>query len=118
MNSGDTYTWVNNMMITNVIWSYSSIINIFCEENLISTLGNLSIHMLVSFFVANSRACDSMFSQFVVYALLLSKLYTNVFPNTMICISCMLYAAFHVEWSPLRVCSLSKKRINNNNNSL
>ncbi len=27
----------------------------------------------------------------------------------------MLYVAFDMEWSPLRVCSLSKKGINNNN---
>jgi len=33
----------------------------FCEGNPISTLGNLSIHMLVSFFVVNSRACDLCF---------------------------------------------------------
>ncbi len=61
---------------------YGSIIiqlMIFCEENLISALGNLSIHMLVSFLVANSRACDYMFSQLVVYALLLSKLYIIFF---------------------------------------
>jgi hypothetical protein len=69
--------------------------------------------MLVSFFVANSRAYDSMFSQFVVYALLLSKL--CFFNNKLISISCMLHVAFNVEWSPLRVCSLSKKGINNNN---
>jgi hypothetical protein len=29
--------------------------------------------------------------------------------------SCMLYVTFHVGWSPLRICSLSKKGINNNN---
>ncbi len=52
---------------------------IFCEKNPIFALGNLSIHLLVSFFVANSQACDSMFSQFVVYALLLSKLYIIIF---------------------------------------
>jgi len=51
----------------------------FCDENPISILGNLSIHMLVSFFVNNSKACDSMFSQFVMYALLLSKLYINFY---------------------------------------
>ncbi len=69
----------------------------------------------MSLFVVNSRACDFMFSQFVVYALLLSKLHINDFTNKLICISCMLYASFHVEWSPLRVCSLSNKGINNNN---
>jgi hypothetical protein len=53
----------------------------FFEENPIFALGNLSIHMLGSFFVANSRACVSMFFQFVVYALLLSKLYKNIFLN-------------------------------------
>jgi hypothetical protein len=39
-----------------------------------STLKSLSIHMLVnmsmSFFVTNSKVCDSMFAQFVGYALL------------------------------------------------
>jgi len=50
---------------------------IFCEENLIS-LGNLSIHMLVSFFVVNSKAYDSIFSQFVVYALIKrNSIHTN-----------------------------------------
>jgi hypothetical protein len=34
--------------------------------------------MLVSFFVVDSKACDSMFSQFVVYALLLSKKKKNL----------------------------------------
>jgi hypothetical protein len=91
---------------------------IFCEENPILALGNLSIHMLVSFFVGNSKSYDSMFSQFVVYAILLSKLYIIFFFNKLICISCMLYDAFHVEWSHLRVCSSSKKGINNNNCSL
>jgi len=56
-----------------------------------------------------------LFSQFVVYALLLSKLYINVFLNKLICISWMLYVTFHVEWSPLKVCSLSKKGTKNNN---
>jgi hypothetical protein len=48
--------------------------------------------------------------------LLLSTLYINVFLNRLICISCMLYVTFHVDWSLLKVCSLSKKGINNNNN--
>jgi hypothetical protein len=74
--------------------------------------------MLVPLFVVNSRACDSMFSQFVVYALLLSKLHINVFINKLIYISCMIYATFHMEWSLLRVCSMSKKGINNNNFTL
>jgi hypothetical protein len=47
---------------------------IFCDGNLISLVGNLSIHMLVSFFVFNSKAYDFMFFEFVVHALLLSKL--------------------------------------------
>jgi hypothetical protein len=68
-----------------------------------------SICIYPSFFVVNSRACDFMFSQFVVYALLLSNLYINFFLNKLICISCILYFAFHVEWSPLKVCSLSIK---------
>jgi len=68
-NNGDTYKWVSNIFITNVIWFHSSVINNICEENPIGALRNLSIHMLVPFFVANSKACDSMFSQFVVYAL-------------------------------------------------
>jgi hypothetical protein len=71
--------------------------------------------MLVSFFVVNSRACESMFSQFVVYALLLSNLYINALHNKLIYLSCMLYDTLHVEWSPLRVCSYLKKGINNNN---
>jgi hypothetical protein len=41
---------------------------IFCEENSLSALESLSIHMLLSFFVANSKAYDSFFPQFVVYA--------------------------------------------------
>jgi hypothetical protein len=114
-------TPIHELTIYSLQMLYGSIqvqLIIFCEENPISTLENLSIHMLVSFFVANSRACDYMFSQFVVYALLLSKLYINVFINKLICISCMLYATIHLEWSPLRVCSLSHKGINNNNCSL
>jgi hypothetical protein len=68
-NSGDAYTWVNNILIINVIWFTIVQLIIFCEENSISALRNLSIHMLVSFFVVNSRACDYVISQFVVYAL-------------------------------------------------
>ncbi len=52
---------------------------IFCDGSSISTLRNVFIHMLVSFFVVNSKACDFMFSQFVVYALLLSKLCIIIF---------------------------------------
>ncbi len=37
------------------------------------------------------------------------------FPNKLICISCILYVTFHVEWSLLGVRSLSKKGINSNN---
>jgi hypothetical protein len=121
VESGIVGTPIHGLTIYSLQMFYGSTLVqsiIFCEENPISTLGNLSIHMLVSFFVYNSRTCDSMFSQFVVYALLLSKLYINVFFNKLICISCMLYDAFHVEWSPLKVCSLSKKGINNNNCSL
>jgi hypothetical protein len=78
-NSENTYTWLNNIFITNVIWFHSSTINniLWWKPNI--CIGNLSIHMLVSFFVANSRTCDSIFSQFVVCALLLSKLCINVF---------------------------------------
>jgi len=47
---------------------------IFYDRNPIFALGNLSIHMLVSIFVVNGIACDFMFSQFVVYALLLSDM--------------------------------------------
>ncbi len=114
-NNGDTYTWINNIFITNVIWFHSNIIS-----NILWRIPNICIiHPYVNvIFIANSRAYDFMFSQFVVYSLLLLKLYIIFFLNKLICISCMLYAAFHVEWSPLRVCSLSKKGINNNNCSL
>jgi hypothetical protein len=47
--------------------------------------------------------------------LLVSKLYIIIFPNKLICISCILYVTFHVEWSLLGVRSLSKKGINSNN---
>ncbi len=83
-------------------------------------LGNLSIHMLISIFVVNGKACDLMFSQFIVYALLLLDMCVCVcvcvcvFLNKLICISCMLYATFNVEWSPLKVCSISNKGTNNN----
>jgi hypothetical protein len=87
---------------------------IFCEENPISALRNLSIHMSVSFFVANSGVCDYMFSHFLCMHYYYQNYIQMFFINKLICISCMLYAAFHVEWSPLRVCSLSKKGINNN----
>jgi hypothetical protein len=51
---------------------------IFCEKNLIFALGNLSIHMLMLFFVVNSRVYDSMFSQFVVYAFIKrNSIHTN-----------------------------------------
>ncbi len=40
------------------------------------------------------------------------------FFNKLIFISYMLCATFHVEWLPLKVCSLSNKGINNNNCSL
>jgi hypothetical protein len=46
---------------------------IFYDGNPIFALRNLSIHMLVSIFVVNGKGCDLMFSQFVVYALLLSN---------------------------------------------
>ncbi len=72
-NSGDTYTWVKNIFIINVIWFDFSTVNNILRRKPNIYIKNLSIHMLMSFFVANSRACDSMFSQFVVYALLLSK---------------------------------------------
>jgi hypothetical protein len=74
--------------------------------------------MLVSFFVANSRACDSMFFQFLCMHYYYQNYIQMFFFNKLIYISCMLYVAFHVEWSPLRVCSLSKKGINNNYYSL
>jgi hypothetical protein len=70
-NSGDTpihgFTIFSLQMLygsTSVQWI------IFCDGNSIFALRNLSIHMLVSFYVANSKAYDYMFSQFVVYALL------------------------------------------------
>jgi hypothetical protein len=78
-NSGNTYTCVNNMFITTIIWFHSNTINNILWWKPTTYKGNLSIHMLVSFCVANSKACDSMFSQFVVYALLSSKLCINVF---------------------------------------
>jgi hypothetical protein len=76
-----------------------------------STLKSLSIHMLVymsiSFFVTNSKACDSMFAQFIGYALL--KLFKCFFIIKLNCISSLLYALCHVRWSPLKICSISKK---------
>jgi hypothetical protein len=45
-----------------------------CGGEPMSTLKSLSIHMLMymsmSFFVTYSKACDSMFAQFIGYALL------------------------------------------------
>jgi hypothetical protein len=51
---------------------------IFYDGNPIFALRNLSIHMLVSIFVVNGKACNLMFSQFVVYALLLSNMCVHV----------------------------------------
>jgi hypothetical protein len=51
---------------------------IFCEENLIFALRNLSIHMSMLFFAINSRAYDSMFFQIVVYAFIKrNSIHTN-----------------------------------------
>jgi len=82
----------NIILITNVIWFHFNTIN-----NILWWKPNICI----------------MFFQFL-YALLLLKLYTNFYINKLICNPCMLYATFHVEWPPLKVCSLSKKGINNN----
>jgi hypothetical protein len=51
--------------------------------NPMSTLENLSIHTFVSFLIVNSNACDSMFTQLILCALLV-KLYD--FFTKLICV--------------------------------
>jgi hypothetical protein len=71
-NSGDTYTWVNNIFNRNIVWFHPSIIN-----NILWWKPNICIrefihpYVIVNF-VVNRKACALMFSQFVVYVLLLS----------------------------------------------
>jgi hypothetical protein len=59
-----------------------------------------------------------MFAQFIMCVLSFWKQYTNYFHSKLIYFSCMLYALCHVQWWPLRVSSLSKKRISSNDCSL
>jgi hypothetical protein len=40
-------------------------------------LNKIDIHMFVSFVIASSSTCDSMFAQFNVWVLLLQNIYTN-----------------------------------------
>jgi hypothetical protein len=57
-------------------------------------LGNLSIHMLISIFVVNGKACDLMFSQFIVYALLLLDM----------CVCVCVCVFFSINWFVSHAC--------------
>jgi hypothetical protein len=78
-NSGNTT--IHGLTIYSLQMLYGSTplqLVIFCEENPISTLGNLSIHMLLSFFVANSKAYE-FFSPICCICIIIIKIIYNFF---------------------------------------
>jgi hypothetical protein len=64
MNSGTTFAWLHNICTHIKLISYTAIhdlqLIIVCGGGPMLALGNLLIHMFVSFLVANSKAYDSM----------------------------------------------------------